>query len=110
MAESQTEIETGVETDNERIRTMEHDAEAYADDGEYATVWRLTRMNEATVDGTVVDVTVFRSEAGRRELDRAANTVHELEPDQTTREFAQELAEADPELAVELARKFFVDS
>ena len=102
MAESQTKFETGVETDNERIRTMEHDVEAYVDDGEYATIWYVTR-----VDDTTVEATVHRSEAGRKELASNVRDVHDVGPDQTTREFAQEMADADPELALELTREHF---
>jgi len=100
MAESQTEIETGVETDNERIRTMEHDVEAYVDDGEHATIW--TRVNDMTVEAAV-----HRSEAGRKERVDNVRDVHDVEPDQTTREFAQEMADADPELTLELTREHF---
>jgi len=104
MAESQTEFETGVETDNERIRTMEHDVEAYVDDGEYATIWYVTRVDETTVEAAV-----HRSEAGRKERVDNVRDVHDVEPDQTTREFAQEMADADPELALELTREHFDD-
>jgi len=102
MAESQTEIETGVETDNQRIRTMEHDVEAYVDDGEYATIWYVTRVDETTVEAAV-----HRSEAGRKELVSNVMDVHDVEPDKATREFAQEMADADPELALELTREHF---
>jgi len=98
------EIETGVETDNQRIRTMEHDVEAFADDGEYATVWYVTR-----VDDTTVEAAVHRSEAGHKELASNVRDIHDVEPDQTTREFAQKMADADPELALELTREYFSD-
>jgi hypothetical protein len=103
-ADSQTEIQTGVETDNERIRTMEHDVEAYVLDGEYATIWYVERLNETTVE-----TTVFRSEAGRKERADRVRSLHDVEPDETTREFAQELADADPELKLELTREHFDD-
>jgi len=104
MAGSQTEIETGVETDNQRIRTMEHDVEAYVDDGEYATIWYVTRVDETTVEAAV-----HRSEAGRKELVSNVMDVHDVEPDKATREFAQKMADADPELTMELTREHFSD-
>jgi len=97
------EIETGVETDNERIRTMEHDAKAYADGGEYATVWHLRQLDETTVKSIA-----FRCEGGLRERVSGAE-VFDVKPETSLREFGREHADADPELAVELAREHFSD-
>lgn len=97
------EIETGVETDNQRIRAMEHDVEAYVDDGEHATVWHLQRLDDTTVESVA-----FRCEAGVREQVAGAE-VFDVEPETSLRKFGREHADADPELALELTREHFSD-
>jgi SOS response regulatory protein OraA/RecX len=96
---SETDIETGVETNNSRIRTTEYDAEAYADDGEHATSWMLKRIDETTVE-----IEYIRCEAGLRDSD--TTEVFEVDEDKSTVEFAREVANADPQVAVEAARNW----
>jgi len=102
-AEEQREIETGVETDSDNIRTMDWEVEAWADDGEYATVWFVRGVDE-----THVEVQTLRAEAGMREIDGAIE-VYEIGSDAGVVDFARELANADPEEAVTLAREYFAD-
>lgn len=101
MANPTDDIETGVNTDSEEIRTMDHDAEAWADDGEHATVWHFTRVSDE-----LIEKVTFRAEAGLRDQDGHAD-VFDVEPDKPIREFAREVAENDPEEAVRLAREYW---
>jgi hypothetical protein len=96
-----TEIETGVETANDRIKTTDWEVEAYADDGEYATCWMLRRVSE-----TEIEQATIRCEAGLRDQVRPID-VFEVDADTTVTEFAREVAQADPELAIELAEDYW---
>jgi len=98
-----TKIETGYETGNTRIKTTDWEVEAYADDGEHATAWMVRRADEE-----FIEVQTVRCEAGLRESDGAIE-VHKVDPDKATTEFARELANADPEEAVDLARDYWTD-
>ena len=95
------EIETGYETNNTRINTSDFEVEAYADDGEYATCWMVRRVSDE-----LVEVETVRCESGLRETDGPID-VHDIDADTTVTEFARELANADPEEAVNLAREYW---
>jgi hypothetical protein len=96
-----TEIETGVKTANTCIESEDYDAVAFADNGEHATVWAVSRLSD-----TGVAVRYFRCEAGLQEQD-GPTAVFEVAPDTTVTEFAREVSQADPELAVELAEDYW---
>lgn len=99
MAENNA-IETGTEYDNDA--DADADVFAFADDGEYATVWAVDRY----ADGEA-HVKVFRCEAGLIGYDDGeAWTIRDS--DKSTEEFARELAEEDPEGAVEAAREYWI--
>jgi len=100
---TQTEIETGYETNNTRIKTTDWDVEAYADDGEHAMCWMLRRVSETLIESQAV-----ACEAGLRETHGGRETF-DVDADTTVTAFAREHATADPELAIELAREHFDD-
>ena len=105
MAESQTEIETRVETDNERIEISGHDMEGYVDDGEYATIYHITRFNELTIK-----VETYRSDGEQKErADHDFRGVANVDPDETTEEWAKRYINGFPEIAVKRARDHFSD-
>lgn len=93
------EIQTGVEQDSD-VTNADADIFAYADDGEHATVWEIDRLSS-----TIVRVNVYRCEAGLSE--RESEETFEINPDKTTKEWARECANADPEEAVNLARDYW---
>jgi hypothetical protein len=76
------------------------DVWAYADDGSRATTWAVER-----VDDTTARVEYHRHEAG---LDDVHGPVEmfDIDPDTPTEDFALGLAEADPEEAVKIARRY----
>lgn len=90
-----TEIETGVEQDSD-VTNSDADIFAYVDDGEYATVWEIDRLSN-----TIVRVNVYRCESGLSE--RETEETYKIDPDKTTKEWAMECANADPEEALNLA-------
>jgi hypothetical protein len=92
-------IETGIETTNDAPATAEWFA--YADDGEHATVWAVSRASD-----TEVDVRYFRCEAGLIDEDGPTKTF-DVDEDQTTESFAEDLANTDPEEAVRVARDYW---
>jgi len=94
-----TKIATGYETNNSRIRTTDWEVEAYADDGEHAMSWMLRRVNDELIESQAV-----ACESGLRENYGEAE-VFDVDPDTTLGEFAEEHANADPELAIEQARE-----
>jgi len=95
------EIDTGVEVSNARIATSGWQAEAYADNGEHATCWMLRRIDETTVESATI-----RCECGLRDSDGPVET-YSVDAGTTIRVFGQELADADPELAIELAEEYW---
>jgi hypothetical protein len=99
------EIETGTEfpTDPAAPRAVDVDPDffGYADDREHATTWAVER-----VDDTTVHVEVHRHEAGLDEVDGPVEEF-DVDPEKPTRQIAREIAEADPEEAVQLAREFW---
>lgn len=101
-------IETGTEQDSDAADaipgTENPDVCAFADDGEYATVWGVSR-----IDDTTVLVDYVRCEAGASEYDSPTEQ-HTIDADKTTEQFARELSQADPEEAVNLAREHFEDN
>jgi len=98
--EPMTEIQTGVERSNTRLTNSDFEVEAYADDGEHATAWMVRRLDDTTVEAKIV-----RCEAGLRDSD--GTEVFDIPEDKGTVQFAQEMADADPEMAVELARDYW---
>lgn len=98
------EIETGIETeariDAEAV-DVEPDVWAYADDGEYATTWAIERAVE-----DAARVEYHRQQDGVDGVDGPVETLP-VHPDQHTDDFAREVAEADPEVAIEAARDYF---
>jgi hypothetical protein len=100
-SEADAEIETGVETNNGRIRTTDWEVEAYADDGEHAMSWMVRRL-----DDTTVEVQPVVCEAGLRDTHGPID-VYDIDESTGTVEFAQELADADPIEAVEIARGYW---
>jgi len=101
--DTQTEIETGYETNNTRIKTTDWDVEAYADDGDHAMCWMLRRVSETLIESQAV-----ACEAGFRETHGTRETF-DVDADTTVSEFARDHANADPDLAIELAREHFDD-
>ena len=103
-AENSTDIDTGTllptHADPEAI-DVTPDVWAYADDGNHATTWAVER-----VDDTTVRVEYHRHEAG---LDDAHGPVEtfDVDADTPTEDFALGLAEADPEEAVKIARRYW---
>ncbi len=93
------DINTGVEK-NSDVYDEDADIYAYADDGEHATVWAIERQSDTTVR-----VNYYRCEAGLNELDTTAT--FDVDEDKTTKEWARECAEADPEEAVNIARDYW---
>ena len=100
MAQKTADVETGIASDNSIPNEANVDVRAYADDGEYATLFDVTRL-----DDTTVEVAYRRCEAGISEYD--SDEQFNIDADKTTEAFAQELAKADPEEAVNLARDFW---
>lgn len=103
-----TEIETGVQSQHEDAFEAipgdeDPDVAAFADDGEHATVWGISRH-----DDTRIVVDYVRCEAGLCEFD-APSEVYHVDADKETVEFAEELVGADPEEAVDLARAHWSD-
>ena len=96
-----TQIQTGVETGNDRIATTDFDAEAYADDGEHSMCWMLRRVDETTIEQQAV-----ACEAGVRENHGHIETF-DVDADTSIVEFGREVANSDPELSLELARDHF---
>jgi hypothetical protein len=92
-------IETGTETTNDVPATA--DSFGYADDGEHAAVWAVSRVSE-----TEVDVRCFYCEAGLIEEDGPTETF-DIDAHKTTAAFAAEMADADPEAAIEAARDYW---
>ena len=101
-----TDIETGTESDERADATavdVSPDVWAYADDGEHATTWAVERVRD-----TSVSFEVHRHEAGTDEVDGPVVSVA-VPQEETTEHFAQALADADPELAIELAREYWAE-
>lgn len=101
-----TEIETGTESpdiaDPQAVE-VNPDVWSYADNGEYAMTWGVERVDETTVR-----VESHRHEAGLDEMHGPVATF-DVDPDTPTGDFALELAEADPEEAVRIARYRFMN-
>ena len=96
-----TKIATGYETNNSRIRTTDWEVEAYADDGECAMSWMLRRVDDELIESQAI---ACDQQTGLRENHGDAE-VFDVDPDTTLGEFAEEHANADPELAIEQARE-----
>ena len=73
---------------------------AFADDGKFATTWAVERL-----DDTTVAVEVHRHEAGLDDADGVEE--FDVDADKTTERFAQELADADPEEAINITRDYW---
>jgi hypothetical protein len=102
MTESDPDaIETDVTTDNSNIRQMNHDVEAWADNGEYATLWYLTRVSD-----TVVSIQTVRCERGLCDQDGQAD-VRDVPENKATREVGRDIATDDPAEAVRQAREYW---
>jgi len=95
----QDKIKTGIKTNNTRIKTSDVDVEAYADNGEYATSFMIRRVSDE-----LIEVEYVRCEAGLRDSD--CIEVFDVDADKSTEEWAQECANADPEMAVQAARNW----
>jgi len=94
----QDAIQTGIEADSD-VTPASADVFAYADDGEHATVWEVDRLSDS-----IIRVNYYRCEAGISDHD--GEETFSVDSDKTTEEFARELANADPELAIESARNW----
>ncbi len=94
--------ETGVRNEMEADIPANANKYAYADDGEHATVWAIEYAPEG--EGWY-HVKVFRCEAGLAEEDREATQT--MRSDKDIGQFAAELANDDPEAAIEEAREFW---
>ena len=97
--EQNNAIQTGTEYETD-VRTPECDIYAYADDGEHATVFAIDR-----VDDTTVHVGYYRCEAGLSEFD--CEERFDIDADKTTEQWAEECANADPEMSVKVARDYW---
>jgi len=95
------EIQTGVDANNSRTKTTAFDVEAYADNSEYAMCWMLRRIDDTTIESQAI-----ACEAGLRDS-HGDREVFDVDADTSTLEFAREHANADPQLAIEQARKHF---
>ena len=94
-----TQIKTGTEQ-NSDVTTSDADIFAYADDGEYATVFEIDRLSD-----TLVRVNYYRCEAGLSEHD--GEETFSIDSDKTTKEWAIECAEANPEESIKVTREYF---
>lgn len=98
MTQAESEITTGVEYENDA--PTKADVYAFVDDGEYATTWAVNRAGVETVY-----VLTFRCEAGLIEQDGEIKRF-EVDPDQTTKDWAREYAEAH-KTSVDVARDYW---
>lgn len=91
-------IKTGVEHDSD----ADTDADIYAfnDDGEYATLFAITRISD-----TKVEIEYHRCEAGLIEHD--TTETFPIDADKSTEEFARECAEANPEESIKATRDYW---
>jgi len=94
-----TNIKTGIEQESD-VTTADADVFAYADNGEYATVFEIDRLSD-----TIVRVVYHRCEAGLSEID--AEETFTVDSDKTTEQWARECAEADPQMAIEAAKDYW---
>ena len=92
-------IQTGIEYESD-VTTEDADVFAYADDGEHATVFEIDRLSDS-----LVRVVYHRCEAGLSEID--AEETFSVDADKTTEQWAEECANADPEMAVKVARDYW---
>ena len=100
MTETDNEpISIGIEQ-NSDVTTEEADIFAYVDDGEYATVFEIDRLSD-----TLVRVVYHRCEAGLSDID--GEETFSIDSDKTTRQWAIECSEADPEASLKAARDYW---
>lgn len=97
-------IETGIESDDRadaEAVNVDPDVWAYADGSEYAMTWAVERIGETTVR-----IEYHVHEAG---LDDVYGPPSEfpVEADKSTAVFARELAEHDPEEAINISREYW---
>jgi hypothetical protein len=97
MTES-TQIKTGL--DSTLLIEDGADVTAFADDGEYATVWVAKRV---TPDA--IHFSTYRCEAGRREQDGGGMV--SVTPDRTTRSWANAFASENAESGIKNAKEYF---
>jgi len=76
-----------------------HDAFAFADDGEHATVWGIDRLADETVE-----VTYYRFESGLVEQDGTTEQF-DVDAGTSTVDWGEELAEESHQEATRLARQ-----
>lgn len=95
MSDTKADIETGIEYDTPA------EVRAFVDSGEYAVTWEV---NE--VEPGVAEVEIARHEAGLADV--VGTEQFSFDPsEKTVDEFAQEIAEADPEESINLAQEHF---
>ena len=97
--EANNAIQTGIDRVPSNVEDI-IDVRAYADDGEHATIFDVTR-----VDDTTVEVAYRRCEAGLEEFD--CEERFDIDSEKTTKEWALECANADPEEAIKAAKDFW---
>jgi len=93
-----TTIETEVTTDSQRIRETDIDVIAYTHQNGLGTNYVYRRIGETTIEQRVE-----RVKEGYRERVGAAETF-DVDPETSTREFAQAAVENDPDVVMELTR------
>jgi hypothetical protein len=97
---------TGTESDERadaEAQDVDPDVWSFADGGEYATTWAVERVDKWTVRAEY-----HRHEVRLDEVDGPVETFG-VERGKTTEQIARELAEADPEEAVQAARDYWSD-
>ena len=95
----QDAIQTGTEQDSD-VTQSDADIFAYVDDGEYATVYEIDRLSD-----TLVRVNYYWCEAGVS--DHVGEERFSVDADKSTKEWADECANIDPEAAIEAAKDHF---
>jgi len=93
------QIQTGTEYESD-VAPATADIFAFADDGEYATVFEIDRLSD-----TLIRVNYYRCEAGIS--DHVGEETFSVDADKPTKAWAKECANADPEAAIEAAREHF---
>ena len=101
---SDASVDVGIEEPESKSRTaqyVEPDIWAYAKGEEYGTEWAVERT-----DDTLVSVETYRIKGDRVELDGESITF-DVDPGQTTHDWAEHYAARSPAEKVEAARRFF---
>lgn len=95
------EIDTGITTNNTRIKTSDWEVEGHADDGEHAMVWLFRSVSDE-----LIETLVLVCEAGSCK-EHGPLDVFDVDPETSISEFAREHVTAYPEESIRIAREAF---